>query len=129
MDVTQPVDLYDALVVGGGPAGLSAAVNLARACRSVAVVDCGRPGRSDWPQTNRNYLGFADGITALRLGELGREQAERYGARFYEAEIARLTHDPDTALFTAEARGGLALHGRAVLLATGVEDRWVEFPG
>ncbi len=126
MDVTRPLDLFDALVIGGGPAGLSAAVNLARACRSVAVVDCGRPGRSDWAQTNRNYLGFPDGITAVELSALGRAQAEHYGVRFYDAEVARLVHDD--AVFTAEAPGDLTLHGRAVVLATGVNDRWVTFP-
>ena len=127
MDVHQTVDLYDALIVGGGPAGLSAAVNLARACRAVAVVDCRREGRSDWAQVNRNYLGFPEGITAVAFNELGRQQAEAYGARFYEAEVARLSHAD--AVFKAEAPGGLTLHGRAVVLATGVADRWTTFPG
>ncbi len=68
MEVSQPVDVVDAAIVGGGPAGLSAAVYLGRACRSVAVFDCGRPGRSDWSQVNHNYLGFPDGISAVELG-------------------------------------------------------------
>ncbi len=127
MDVNPIVDLYDALVVGGGPAGLSAAVNLARACRRVAVVDCRRSGRSDWAQINRNYLGFRGGISAVELSAHGREQAEHYGARFYDAELARL-HRTD-AVFTAEAVGGLTVHARAVILATGVQDRWADFPG
>jgi thioredoxin reductase (NADPH) len=127
MDVNPTVEMYDALVVGGGPAGLSAAVNLARACRSVAVVDCRREGRSDWQQVNRNYLGFPDGVTAIELGKIGRAQAEAYGARFFDAEVARLARDGT--VFTAQAAGGLALHGRAVILATGVKDRWTDFPG
>jgi len=127
MDVNQPVPLDDALVIGGGPAGLSAAVYLGRACRSVAVVDCKRPGRSDYAQVNHNYLGFPEGIAALELSARGREQAERFGARFYEAEVARLWQAEG--LFAAEAPGGLILHGRAVVLATGVEDRWPAFPG
>ena len=127
MDVNQPVTLYDALVIGGGPAGLSAAVYLARACRSVAVVDCRRPGRSDYAQVNHNFLGFPKGIAAVDLSKRGREQAERFGVRFYEAEVARLRQTEG--LFEAEAPGGLTLHGRSVILATGVNDRWPEFPG
>ncbi|HZH06529.1 MAG TPA: NAD(P)-binding protein, partial [Lautropia sp.] len=51
----------DAAIVGGGPAGLAAAVNLARALRSVLVFDRPQPGRSDYPQVNHNYLGFPEG--------------------------------------------------------------------
>ncbi len=127
MDVNPTVEQYDALVIGGGPAGVSAAVNLARACRRVAVVDCRREGRSDWAQMNRNFLGFPEGITAVELSKRGREQAERYGARFYDAEVARIGRED--AVFRAEAPGGLALLARAVILATGVHDRWADFPG
>ena len=127
MDVNQPLTLYDALVIGGGPAGLSAAGYLARACRSVVVVDCKRPGRSDYAQVNHNYLGFPEGIAAVELSARGREQAVRFGVRFYEAEVARLREVDG--VFEAEAPGGLVLHGRAIVLATGVNDRWPEFPG
>ena len=128
MEMNQTIDLYDALVVGGGPAGLSAAVYLARWCRSVAVANCDRPGRSDWPQVNHNYLGFAEGIAARELVERGRAQAESYGARFYDAEIAYVSQPDRDGIFKAEAPD-LTLRARAVLLATGVRDRWVEFPG
>ena len=69
----------DAAVVGGGPAGLAAAVNLGRALRSVLVCDRPQPGRSDYPQVNHNYLGFPEGVSARTLRELGTAQAERYG--------------------------------------------------
>ncbi|MDP9364538.1 MAG: NAD(P)/FAD-dependent oxidoreductase [Chloroflexota bacterium] len=128
MEMNQTVELYDALVVGGGPAGLSAAVYLARWCRSVAVVNCDRPGRSDWPQVNHNYLGFPDGIAARDLVARGRAQAESYGARFYDAEVAYVSQPDENDIFKAEAPD-LTLRARAVLLAPGVRDRWVEFPG
>lgn len=127
VDINRPVDLYDALIIGGGPAGLSAAVYLARACRRVAVADCKRPGRSDYAQVNHNYLGFPDGIAALELSSIGRQQAERFGARFVDVEVARLGQADG--VFAAEAPGGTTLHARAVILATGVHDRWPEFPG
>lgn len=127
MEINRTIDLYDALVIGGGPAGLTAALYLARWCRSVAVAECERPGRSDWQQTNHNYLGFPEGIAATELVTRGREQAERYGARFFDAEIASVTNEDG--VFKAEAPGGLTLLARAVVLATGVRDKWVEFPG
>jgi len=121
-----PVERYDALIVGAGPAGLSAAIGLARACRSVAVFECKRPGRSDWGQLNRNYLGFPDGISIVELGERGTEQAERYGARFFDTRVVSMAQDDHG--FVSNA-GGTAHHSRGVILATGVTDRWVEFPG
>ena len=126
MDVTTTIQTYDALIVGGGPAGLAAAVYLARACRTVAVFDCKRPGRSDWAQTNHNYLGFPEGITAVELTQRGRQQAERFGATFFDAEVTRVWRQ-DT-VFSART-ADLTLHGRALLLAPGVRDRWVTFPG
>ena len=126
MDINRPEDRYDALVIGGGPAGLSAAIYLARACRSVAVFDSGRRGRSDWGQPNYNYLGFPDGISITELSARGRTQAERFGARFYDTEVASLTQEGDGFLASAPE---ITLHGRAVVIATGVTDRWVQFPG
>ena len=118
--------MLDALIVGGGPAGLSAAVYLGRACRSTLVFDCPRPGRSDWAQTNHNYLGFPDGVTVDELTDRGRRQAERFGARFSTARVTDLSRDGDH--FVARAAGG-TYRGRAVVLATGVADCWPEFPG
>jgi thioredoxin reductase (NADPH) len=92
----------------------------------VAVFDCGRPGRSDWSQVNHNYLGFPDGISAVELGAHGRRQAERFGARMYQAEVAYLVQEEDLFRVTAP---NCTVHARAVVLATGVSDRWVQFPG
>jgi thioredoxin reductase (NADPH) len=118
--------MFDALVIGSGPAGLSAAIYLARACRSVAVLDCGIPGRSDWGQTNRNYLGFPDGVSIVELCERGRRQAEGFGARFFDAEVIGLSRDRDQFVARTEER---EFRAWAVVLATGVTDRWLDFPG
>ena len=123
----RPSTIFDTLIIGGGPAGLSATVYLGRSLRSVVVFDCPQPGRSDWVQRNFNYLGFPDGITARELGDRGRQQAERYGAVFIEELVTSLTRRAD-GLF--EARSDTAtLLGRTVVLATGVSDRWATFPG
>lgn len=126
MDIRQASDHYDALIIGGGPAGLTAAIYLARSLRSVAVFDCDRPARSDWVQVNHNYLGFPGGISIIELGKRGRGQAEQYGVRFIDAEVTALARTGDH--FEATAQDSTA-HGRAVILATGIADRWVEFPG
>jgi thioredoxin reductase (NADPH) len=126
MTIQQPSDLYDALIIGGGPAGVAAAITLARACRSTAVIDCMDIGRSDWRQCNRNYPGFPEGVTAVELSRLGRQQAERFGAHFLEGEVARLTRADSG--FVASGRA-LEVRGRSVILATGVRDRWPIFPG
>ena len=119
----------DALVVGGGPAGLSAAIYLARARRSVVVIDRGVPGRSDWPQVNQNYFGFPEGIAATELIERGRAQLTRFGGQIQEGEVAQLMPLAGGAE-GFEARGpDLAISGRTVVLATGVRDHWVEFSG
>jgi thioredoxin reductase (NADPH) len=85
------VRVYDCAIVGGGPAGLSAAVNLSRMRRSVVVID-DRDGRSLWSQINRNYLGFPDGIPAAEIRLQGRRQAARYGAGFLLGRVTAADH-------------------------------------
>lgn len=82
-------------MIGGGPAGLSAAVVLGRLRRSVVVID-DRAGRSLWWQVTRNYLGFPDGVEANELRRLGRVQAARYGTRFVEGTATRIRPDGTT---------------------------------
>jgi len=74
----------DAIVVGGGPAGLSAAIYLARYDRTVAVFDAGH-GRSTHRQVNHNYLGFPGGVAAVKLRELGKAQLAEYEQVDFEA--------------------------------------------
>jgi thioredoxin reductase (NADPH) len=116
----------DALIVGGGPAGLSAAVYLGRARRSVVVVDCPWPGRSDFAQVNHNYLGFSEGVPIVELCRRGRQQAERFGAQFIAARVEAIRPVGDD--FEVSA-GDQTYRSHSVILATGVADRWVHFPG
>src|SRR3954454_14372025 len=77
---------FDCAIIGGGPAGLSAAIYLGRLRRTTVVIDA-HEGRSLWYQVNRNYLGFPDGIEAAELRKLGRRQAANYGTRFCDGEV------------------------------------------
>ncbi|HEV2528389.1 MAG TPA: NAD(P)/FAD-dependent oxidoreductase [Thermomicrobiales bacterium] len=119
-------DRHDALIVGGGPAGLSAAIALARARRSVVLFESPRPGRSSWSQLNHNYLGFPDGISIVDLCARGRAQAERFGVHIQEAVVDTVTHDEYGFAVTS---AGTTHQGRGLILATGVTDKWVQFPG
>jgi thioredoxin reductase (NADPH) len=126
MRCPSPDDRYDAVIVGGGPAGLSAAIYLARARRSVALFEAEKPGRSDWSQLNQNYLGFPDGISIVDLCARGRAQAERFGVRMHSVAVETIEHDTHGFKVTA---ADMTYHGRGLILATGVTDRWVQFHG
>lgn len=117
---------YEVLVVGGGPAGLSAALYLARYDRQVALFDTGR-GRSTWHQINHNYLGFPGGVPARQLRELGRAQLDEYEqVTVLEHKIATLRREDG--VFIAEGQAG-QWRGQAVILCTGVIDHYSHFEG
>ncbi len=116
----------EVLVVGGGPAGQSAALNLARFNRQVALFDTSH-GRSSWHQTNYNFLGFPGGVPTQTLRALGRQQLSDY------PHITQLPHKIDTlerdnAIFTARGQAG-SWTARAVILCTGVVDHYPHFAG
>ena len=109
----------DCLVVGAGPAGLTAAIYLARFRRRIAVYDAGNSRASYIPKT-RNYPGFPDGISGDELLARLRTQAERYGARVTQGLVEGLERDGEA--FVARV-GDTRLTARRVLLATGVVDK------
>src|SRR5436853_5521208 len=74
------------IIVGGGLAGLSAALYLARAKRDLLVVDSAK-SMARWEPKVENYLGFPAGISGQKLLQRARRQARRYGARFVNDEI------------------------------------------
>jgi thioredoxin reductase (NADPH) len=115
----EPV--YDCLIIGGGPAGLTAAVYLARFHLGIMVVDAGK-SRASWIPCTRNVSGFPDGIEGAELLQRMREQACKYGAKIETEFVTKLERDPDRGLFTATWGSGCAT-GQAVLLATGVTNR------
>jgi thioredoxin reductase len=113
-------DAFDVAIVGGGPAGLSAAIVLGRACRKVVVLDSGKP-RNYAARSVNCFLGV-DGASPAALRHLGREQAQRYGVQFLDATVVsgrRLTVPPAFELSTAE---GQVVWTRKLLLTTGVRD-------
>ena len=111
-------EAFDVLVVGGGPAGLSAALMLGRCCRSVVVCDAGAPRNAAAPHAH-GYL-TRDGVPPLEILRLGREELRTYGVEFRSHAVTGLTCGDEGV--SAVLADGTALTARKALLATGVED-------
>jgi thioredoxin reductase len=117
---------YDVGIIGGGPAGLSAAVWLARYQRSVVLVDSGDP--RNWETRGVNgYLGLPH-IRPTELRALGREECRCYGVTIVDAIAtgARKIGDEE---FVIETHSGVELRARRLLLAIGIRDVWPDIPG
>jgi thioredoxin reductase (NADPH) len=118
-------NVREVIVVGGGIAGLSAAIYLGRAQRDTLVVDSGH-SMAKWEPVVENYLGFPDGVGGEELLKNGCRQAERYEVSFAEDEIKRVSL----------TKSGFSLKGKKktyrakrLLLATGIFHLPPEIPG
>ncbi|HEX6072382.1 MAG TPA: NAD(P)/FAD-dependent oxidoreductase [Sphingomicrobium sp.] len=111
----------DCLIIGGGPAGLTAAIYLARFHLDILIVDAGK-SRASWIPCTRNVSGFPDGIGGTELLRRMRDQACKYGAKIENEFVTRLERDEHGGLFTATWGSGCR-KARTVLLATGVTNR------
>ncbi len=117
--------IHDVLIAGGGPAGLTAALVLARAGRNVLVLDAGK-GRNA-PAAHAHNVFTRDGASPLELRRIGREQAEGYGARFLDAEAVHASADAKGV--QVRLADGTELKAHRLLLATGVVDELPDLPG
>ena len=113
--------ILDCLIVGGGPAGLTAAIYLARFHLEILVVDGGK-SRASWIPCTRNHAGYPDGIEGKELLKRMRDQACKYGAKIETEFVTKLERDESSGLFTA-AWGSGSAKARTVLLSTGVTNR------
>jgi thioredoxin reductase len=121
---------YDVVIVGGGAAGLSAALTLGRARRSVLVVDAGAPRNAPASHVH-NYLG-CEGVSPGDLLAAGRAEVAGYGGRVVTGTVssAEALGGPDSAGgFRVELAGGQAVRARRVLVTTGLVDELPEVPG
>jgi len=117
---------YDVAVVGGGPAGLCAALWLARYLHKVVVVDSGDP--RNWETRGINgYLGH-QGILAPELRELGRAECAKFGVEFVSGVVDRALNEPGE-LFEILLGDGTTIQADRILLAIGIKDFWPDIPG
>jgi thioredoxin reductase len=118
--------MYDVIVVGGGPAGLSAAMMLGRARRRVLVCDAGE-GRNAVSHGVHGFL-TRDGIAPDELRRLGRDEIKRYGVEVQDVEVVDAAIATD-GRFAVALADGASHEARALLLATGVVDNVPDVPG
>lgn len=111
--------LVDCLIIGAGPAGLTAATYLRRFRRTIAVIDANE-SRARWIPTSHNCPGFPLGVSGESLLSRMRAQAADFGAEPVHARIVRLRCSD--AVFTAESENGDTWQAAMVILATGVVD-------
>lgn len=119
-----PDETVDAAVIGAGPGGLAAALNLARARRTVRVIDSNRP---------RNAATFAahgypsrEGVSPLELRRLGREELEAFPeVAFVKGIVSAVAHDGDAFAVTSNVG---AFRARTIVIATGVTESFPTLP-
>jgi len=111
----------DCLVIGGGPAGLTAAIYLARFHLDILVIDEGK-SRAGWIPCTHNHAGFPDGISGKELLEKMRAQAQKYGAKILTERVTKLERGDGDGLFAATWGSG-CVEAKKVLMATGVSNR------
>lgn len=117
--------MLDAVIIGAGPAGLTAAVYLARFRRQVAVFD-GGASRASWIPISHNLIGFPDGLGGKDLLDRLQVQARQYGAQIIGGQVDRLERSGDGfAIFV----GQRTILASRVLLATGGLDVEPDLPG
>lgn len=119
--------MYDVLIVGGGPAGLSAALVLGRCRRRVLLCDDGHP-RNAATRAVHNYLGH-EGVGPIELRRIGREEVARYGVELTDQRVVEARCERTGRLFEVTLADGRVEQGRKMLLATGVEDQLPGLPG
>ncbi|MGH3391899.1 MAG: methyltransferase domain-containing protein [Actinomadura sp.] len=124
-EVVHVDEAYDVVVAGGGAAGLSGALALARARRSVLVVDAGEPRNAPAGHVH-NFL-TREGLSPTELVTAGRDEVTRYGGEIVAGHVEAAERQGDGFLVTLD--GGRAVRARRLLVTTGLVDELPDVPG
>jgi thioredoxin reductase len=117
---------YDVAVIGGGAAGLSAALVLSRARRRVLVVDAGSPRNA--PAAHMHGFLSRDGLPPAELGAIGRDEVKNYSAVIVTGTVTALVPNGSTGFWVLLA-GGQRIPARRLLVTTGLRDELPDIPG
>ncbi|QHW32403.1 NAD(P)/FAD-dependent oxidoreductase [Paenibacillus rhizovicinus] len=121
--------IYDCIIVGGGLAGLQAAIQLGRYNAYRVLVIDSEDGRSGLCRSYRNLLGYPDGVSGEALRQAGRKQLQTYGIAIRRDTVTHAEPLAPNGGFRLKGTEGDAYEARTVLLATGVMDRLPDWPG
>lgn len=117
--------IYDCVIVGGGIAGLQAAIQLGRYQHKIVVIDSNN-GRSNFCLAYHNILGWPNGVSGGFLRRVGRDQAEDLGVEFVQNKVMSIENQENN--FVCTVKDGKEIVGKRLLLATGIMDRLPSFP-
>jgi len=120
-------NIYDVIIIGSGPAGLTAAIYTTRANLKTLIIAGGKWGGQLMLTTAvDNYPGFAEGIQGPDLMMAMRKQAERFGTEFVDEDF--IEGDFSSKPFKVKA-GDKTFEGKSVIVATGADTKWLDVPG
>ncbi|GGJ29713.1 thioredoxin-disulfide reductase [Paenibacillus hunanensis] len=120
--------MYKSIIIGTGPAGLTAAIYLARANMQPLVIEGLQPGGQLTTTTEvENFPGFTDGIMGPELMDNMRKQAERFGAEFRSGWVEHI--DLSKRPFKIKVEGAGELEAESVIISTGASARYLGIPG
>jgi thioredoxin reductase (NADPH) len=131
LSTSPSLEMYDLVVIGGGPAGLAAAVyGASEGLKTVLIEETTTGGQAGSSSRIENYLGFPTGVSGAELTTSARRQAERFGAEVITTRKAvHLVADDAGSARTVHFEDGSNIAARAVILATGVEYRQLRVSG
>lgn len=126
---TGEAERFDVAVIGGGAAGLSAALMLARSRRSVVVIDAGMPRNA--PAAGVHGFLTRDGISPIELLEIGRAEVEKYGGAIWhgQARSVQRIADGQAGSFEVDLGDGRRVRARRLIVTTGLTDDLPTLPG
>lgn len=118
--------MFDVIIIGSGPAGLTAAIYAARANLQVLVI-AGNPsgGQLMWTTEVENFPGFPDGIMGPELISNMRSQAQRFGVTFVDDNVVSLAGDHKTGFTVLTTDKDAVYNSKTLIIATGAEANWL----
>src|SRR3989344_4796607 len=119
--------MYDVIILGSGPAGLTAAIYTTRAdLKTLLIAGVKWGGQLQLTTLVENYPGFPEGIQGPDLMTAMRKQAERFGTEFIDLDFESVDFSKKPFKVTV---GEKTYEGKAIIIATGAETKWLEVPG
>ncbi|TLP94258.1 NAD(P)/FAD-dependent oxidoreductase [Nesterenkonia salmonea] len=130
LPIAAEAELWDSIIIGGGPAGLSAALSLGRSLRRTVIIDAGQP-RNRFASHMHTVLGM-EGIPPQDLLDRGRRELAEYGAILHQGSVRDVRESTNTSgprSLIVSLDGGPQLRARTVIAASGLSDHLPDIPG